>query len=341
MSAPSAGAPWDRDATFFLIEEGQANRGDMTVALEMVRLAAATGADGIEFQLAIADDFYVGDHPQHAAYSERELAEEDIRALAAATHEAGLAITAAPLSERLPEQLAAAGYDALTVNSSDVTNPRMLDAVAATGLPVLLGTAMAELDEIDWAVQRLRRASASVCVLHGQHVMHGGKAGVPVDAVSLSTIGFFRERYGVPAGFIDHTRLRELPALAAAHGAAVVTKHLAPEAGWTGPDAAICLTPAEMAEAVELVRLADAAHGVGDKRTAAGEDVDRKAMRRSVVAAADLAAGVVLAPEHLALKRPGGGLDAREVEALVGRTLRVALRRDQPLQVEDVNGTGT
>ena len=42
--------------TFFIAEEGQANQGNLDLALQMIRVAAWAHADAIEFQLAIADD---------------------------------------------------------------------------------------------------------------------------------------------------------------------------------------------------------------------------------------------------------------------------------------------
>ena len=329
--------PWSDERTFFLVEEGNAHRGDFDLAREMVRLAAGTGANAIEFQLAVADDFYVSTDPMHSVWRSFEFDPGQLTELATLAHESGIAIVAAPLSDGLPEVLAEIGYDALTVNSADLTNPRMLDAVAATGLPVLVATAMADLEEIDWAVERLTDAGGPLCLLHGQHIMHTSEGGVPVGDTSLRTIAFLRDRYGVPAGFIDHTSSVEVCALAAAGGAAVVTKHLAPRREWDGPEWQICLDPDEMAECVRRVRLADQASGSSEKRLAAGELADRSAGRKSVVAARDLPAGTVLAAADLVVKRPGTGLDPRRVDAFVGQTLGRNLERDEQLLEEDLD----
>ena len=49
----------DKDKLFFIVEEGNANDGDINKVFDMIDLAAKSGADAIEFQLAIASDFYV------------------------------------------------------------------------------------------------------------------------------------------------------------------------------------------------------------------------------------------------------------------------------------------
>lgn len=324
---------------FFMVEEGQANQGDSELALQMIDFAASTGADAIEFQFAEADELYVRSHPNHAVYQPREFSDEQLRGLRQRAAEKGLLIAAAALSERLVERVAAAGYPLLDVNSSDIGNPRMLDAAAGSGLPFFIGTAMATVEEIDWAVHRVAaRAAGRCCLLHGQHVMAAeGESGVPPDRVHLQTIRYLANRYDLPVGFIDHTSTVLMPALAVASGAAIVTKHLAPRAGWRGPDSQICLTPEEMADCVRHVRMADRARGSAEKVLIKGELQDRPHMRRSIVAAQDLAANTVLREEHVRFKRPGSGLEPRCVDDVIGRRLTAAVRRDELIR-RDVLG---
>jgi sialic acid synthase SpsE len=322
--------------TLFVVEEGQANSGDYETALKMIRLAGETGADAIEFQLAIADDFYVRAHPNHAVYRAREFSQTQLVGLRESAEQSGLIISASPLSDRLVSRLTDAGYPLFTVNSSDIDNGRMLDAVADSGVPFMIGTAMARIEEIDWAVERLlRRGAGSFALLHGQHIMTtGDDRGVPENETSLTTIGFLHDRYRLPVGFIDHTSNKVVPALAVSHGAAIITKHLAPQPGWRGADWQVCLPPAEMAECVELVRLANRVKGSWGKYLASGELADRTQMRRSIVASRDLPANTILRQEDLMLKRPGTGLDSVGLDSIVGRTLTVAVRADDQISLE-------
>lgn len=319
----------DGHPAFFIIEEGQANQGSLETAVGMIHLAARAHAPAIEFQFSIADDFYVRSHPGHALYRKREFSKDELTIISRTAANAGIVLSATPLADKLVETLADIGYGLFNVNSSDLVNPRMLDAVAMIGLPFMLSTAMATVEEIDWAVERvLRRGATDFILLHGQHVMANGRR-LSEKEVSLSTIGWLRDRYKVPVGFIDHTASVLIPALAAAHGAAVVTKHLAPREGWRGPDWQVCLTPEEMSVCIRLVRLANAAAGSAEKSFAAGEEADRSFMRRSIVAAADLPSGHVLRAGDLLLKRPGTGIEARQLESLIGRVLTRAVGEDE------------
>ena len=324
------------EPTFFVAEEGQANGGDLQIAKKMIRIAASVGADAIEFQLAIADDFYVRGHPNYEIYREREFSRSELKELFSYAERAGIIACAVPLSSHLVPILADFACSLFNVNSSDLDNPDMLDAVVETGCPFFISTAMATLEEVDWAVARVRqRGATNFALLHGQHVMTTAEGrGVPEDQTNLATMACMQARYGVPVGFIDHTSSPYVPAIAAARGAAVVSKHFTWDRSLRGPDWHICLEPEELAQAIRLVRIADQTRGSGAKSLIEGERADRTAMRRSIVAAADLLAGTELGYEHLAFKRPGTGLSPKYIDQVVGRRLQVALKVDDQLQLE-------
>lgn len=321
---------------FFVAEEGQANQGNLGLALEMIRVAAGAGADAIEFQLAIADDFYVRSHSGHAIYKAREFKSDQLRQLFATAEEAGIMAYAAPLSSRLVAVLADLGCPLFNVNSSDVNNPDMLDAVAKTGLPFFLSTAMATLEEIDWAVERLRRKNSDrFALLHGQHSMLSADGGgVPENETNLASLEFLRLRHGVPVGFIDHTSNPVMPVVAALRGAAIVSKHFALSRALKGPDSHICLEPRELAETIRQVRIAESTLGKPDKVLAPGEMGDRTQMRRSIVAARRLPSGTKLGLDDLRFKRPGTGLPPRQATEVLGRVLTVDLEEDEQLRLE-------
>ena len=218
-------------------EEGQANQGNIGVAMSMCRTAAAAGANGIEFQLFLADDMYVHGDPGHAIYRGRELSAEQIRELITVAHGEGLLFQVAGLSPRIIELCAEAGADVFCVNATDLTNPVIIDAVTATGKPFWLATLMATMEEIDWAVDyALSRGRSDMGLLHGQHVMSSDASrGVPSELLQLDCIDLFKRRYGLVTGLVDHTATTFVPAIAAAKGAALVMKHLAPVKNWDGP----------------------------------------------------------------------------------------------------------
>lgn len=325
-------------APLMFAEEGQANQGNIEVAKSMCKTAALAGADGIEFQLFLADDMYVRNDPGHAIYKGRELSSAKIRELIAVSHAEGLLCQIAGLSPSIIELCAEAGADVFCVNATDLTNPVIIDAVAATGKPFLLATLMGTMEEIDWAVNyAISRCRSDIGLLHGQHVMSSDTTrGVPPELLQLDCIELFKRRYGLVTGFVDHTATQFVPSLAAAKGAALVMKHLAPEKNWQGPDWVVCLDPESWKEAKAMFEYTVKANG-SSKEISQSEFKDRSLHRRGIHTNVALGVGHKITSGDLVALRPGkGGIDPRVIHDLVGRQVAHDLPAQHQLQPNDL-----
>jgi sialic acid synthase SpsE len=329
----------DKDTGILMLaEEGQANQGDPQLAVDMCKIAAIAGADGIEFQFFLADDMYVCKDPGHLIYSKRELSSENMKHLIEVAHENGLIFQVAGLSPRIIELCADWGTDSFCVNATDLTNPFIIDAVASTGKPFWLATLMATIEEIDWAVEYVRSKKCSnFGILHGQHVMSSDSTrGVPPELLQLDCIEMFKQRYGTVVGFVDHTATTFVPTLAAAKGASVVMKHLAPKKAWEGPDSVVCLNPEQWLDARNMVRYAALAGGMS-KELSQAEFKDRSIHRRSLYTARSLPAGHELSSDDIVALRPGlGGIDPRHLyKQVIGKRLSRMLPEQHQLHPDE------
>lgn len=325
-------------APLMIAEEGQANQGNVSIAKKMIRIASESGADGIEFQFFLADDMYTRVDPGYAIYKSHELSAEEIRDIIAYAKECGLLSQIAGLSPSIIELCADAGADVFCVNATDLNNPQIIDAVAGTGKPFWLATLMGTIQEIDWAVSyALGRCRSDIGLLHGQHVMASDSTrGVPPELLQLDCIEYFKRRYGLVTGFVDHTATKFVPALAVAKGAALITKHLAPEPDWRGPDWVVCLDPEEWKEAKQMLEFSASANGAS-KEVSQLEFKDRSIHRRSIYSRTALAAGHRLVATDLVALRPGkGGLDPKEINDLVGKRLLQDLPEQYQIQLSDL-----
>ena len=88
----------------------------------------------------------------------------------------------------------------------------------------------------------------------------------------------------------------------------------------------------ELKQMVTAIRNVEAALGDGIKVPAACELPNILVARKSIVAARTLQAGHRLADQDLSIKRPGTGLAPKLLSSLVGRTLRVAVAKDQLIE---------
>lgn len=320
-----------KDVIFFNIEEGMANLGSFPKAIEMIDAVASTGADSIEFQLVIASDFYVPNHPGFEFCSKVEFSDSQIIDLVAYAKSKGLEFIGTPLSHRLVETLVKAGSSGININASDLTNPQMIDAVVESGLPFFLSIPLATEKEIDWAINRVhQKSSPNFMIQHGQHTMFSGEKGIEITQTTLGFLSVLKAKYNVPVGFIDHTPFAWMPAAAVAAGADLISKHLALSRADQGPDWQICLEPKEMMDAVDWAKKMKDSINIKDKKLAVGEDLDREKMRRSIVAAKMLKAGSIITLQDIAFKRPGTGIEPlRYLEVIGKKILRDVLENGQ------------
>jgi N-acetylneuraminate synthase len=238
-----------------------------------------------------------------------------------------------PFSLEAVELLKGIGVVAWKAASGEVSNPAMLNAMAGTGLPVLLSTGMSGVDEIDAAVARLGGHGAGFAVMQCTSAYP-----CPPEKVGLNMIDFFRRRYGAPSGLSDHSGTI-YPGLAAATlGAEVLEVHVTLSREMFGPDAPVSLTTLELRQLVEGVRYIERmrAAPVNKDRLACELLPLRDMFTKSVVARIDLPAGTVLGPAHVAYKKPGTGIPAARANSLFGRRLRRAVAADQMLQDGDL-----
>ncbi|MDP2685131.1 MAG: N-acetylneuraminate synthase family protein [bacterium] len=323
--------------TYFVIEEGQANLGNFEVALKMVDVAATTGADAIEFQLAKAGDFYIKSHNGYKIYKDREFSDSQLMELSSYTREKGLNLIVSPLTSKMIGQMAINGCSAFNINASDLTNPETLDIIATCGLPFFLSLLFAKEGEIEWAVNRIMQHGApEFGLLLGQHTMASGEHGVDLKHTNLGYINTLKKKYNVPVGFIDHSANIWSPAIAVSAGADIITKHLAISRAIKGPDWHVCLEPNEMTEAIRIVKEVDQSLAAVNKTIAPGEDIDRSIMRRSIVAKRKIEKGQIIGKDDIAFKRPGTGISPADVENILGKKTLILIEEDQLISYTDI-----
>ncbi len=318
--------------TFIIAEAGVNHNGSLELALELVTAAKAAGADAVKFQTFSADRLVTrraakadyqksalpGDDSQFAMLKALELGEEDFRRISQYCQQAGIEFLSSPFDTQAADMLAGLGLRVFKIPSGEITNLPLLRHVGGMKKEVILSTGASWLGEVETAVRTLQDAGATRLTL--LHCVTEYPA--PPGQVNLRAMDTLRTTFGLPVGYSDHTSGVEIPIAAVARGASVIEKHFTLDTNMHGPDHSASLDPDDFARMVSAIRTVETALGDGLKRPAACETENRDIVRKSVVAARDLPAGTRLAPDDLALKRPGGGLSPAALEGILGRTTR-------------------
>lgn len=327
--------------TFVIAEAGVNHNGDLALARALVDAAADAGADAVKFQTFSADRLATREAPpaeyQRRATGGRQSQHEMLRALelSPADHEALLARAAArgiefmstPFDPESAAFLKRLGVRRLKISSGDVTNLPLLEVVGGLGLPVLLSTGMADMEEVEVAVASLRGAGLADLTLL-QCVSN-----YPADPAdtNLRVMDTYARAFGVPVGLSDHTPGIAVAIAAVARGAVCIEKHLTLDRRLPGPDHQASLEPHEFRALVAGIRDVERALGDGVKRPAPSELPIRAVARKSLVAARDLPGGAVIAREDVDILRPGTGLPPSALPRVVGRRTARPIAHHTPI----------
>jgi N-acetylneuraminate synthase/N,N'-diacetyllegionaminate synthase len=333
----------DGQGVLIVAEAGVNHDGVLDQALRLVDAAADAGADVVKFQMFRAAELVTatatvagyqqarGVRSQREMLARLELSDHDFARLAAHCRARSIEFLATPFNPPDVDRLLALHVRALKIASPDLVNPPLLRRAAETGLPLLLSTGASTADEIAAAVAQLRGwgAAGRLILLH---CVSGYPA--PLDAANLGAIATLRRTFGVPAGFSDHTRSTAIAGWAVAAGACVLEKHFTLDRDAAGPDHAASLDPKELGAYVRAARDAEAALGAGALGMSPLEADIRAVARQSVVSARHIPAGALLTAEMLTVKRPGGGIEPGQLEALFGRRAAADIPADTVLTWE-------
>jgi N,N'-diacetyllegionaminate synthase len=336
----------DGEPPFVIAEAGVNHNGSLDLALQLVDAAAEAGAEAVKFQTFAADAVVRDDAPQ-AAYQfarapagsqlemlrELELPADAWTALNTRASEQGLMFLSTPFDPGSVELLARLGVPAFKIGSGDLTNLVLLRAVASHARPILLSTGMAELAEVEAAVDDLRRHGDPPLAL----LQCTSAYPAPAAEANLRAMATLRERFAVPVGYSDHTLGVATSTAAAALGAAVIEKHLTLDRSLPGPDHAASLAPGTFRELVAAVREAWAALGDGRKAPQRHEQDASRLARRSLVVTRPVAAGQQLTAAELDAMRPAGGISPLRLDDVIGRRAARELPALHPLSPEDVD----
>ncbi len=335
-----------RHPTFIIAEAGVNHNGSIEIALQLVDVAADAGADAVKFQTFSAEKLTrrgaekaeyqknaTGAGDQYDMLKALEMTEEMHNRVLKRCHERGIEFMSTAFDEDSFDFLVSLGIKRVKVPSGEITNHPFLRHMARAGLPMVVSTGMANLEEVRDATEVVRSTApdADIVVLH----CTSNYPAAPKD-VNLLAMQTITEQLQVPVGYSDHTLGITISVAAVAMGARVIEKHFTLDKTLPGPDHGASLDPVELKAMVDAIRVVEAGLGDGVKAPTASELPVRTLVRRSATATRDLAAGEVLEGADIILLRPGNGIQPAEIDRVVGRKAGRAIAAGETLQWSDL-----
>lgn len=313
-----------------IAEAGVNHNGDYDRAVEMIYAAKKAGADYVKFQTAVPE-LVISRFAEKAEYQKEttgreesqlemcrkiHLRLEDYRPLAQLCREVGIGFMSTPFDLVSIDCLAELGMDYWKIPSGEITNLPYLRKIASKGGKVIMSTGMAEMAEIEAAMEILVRGGIrreDIALLHCNT-----QYPTPMRDVNLRAMQSFRRLNPGAVGYSDHTVGIEVPVAAVALGAQIIEKHFTLDKSLPGPDHRASLDPEELTAMVKAIRNIELALGSPNKGVSDSERPNIAVARKSIVAARDISAGETLSEENLTVKRPGNGLSPMLWDAVIG-----------------------
>ena len=324
-----------------IAEIGINHGGDLAVAKNMVRLAALSGCECVKHQTHIVEDEMTDEakqiFPPNADVSiwdvmaQCALSRDDEAVLKRYTEELGLIYISTPFSRAAADFLETLDVPAYKIGSGEADNLPLIRHIARKGKPVIMSTGMQSIETIRASVQILEDAGIEYALLECTNLYPS-----PPEIVSLQGVTDLKNAFpNAVVGFSDHSIGPEMALASVALGASVLERHYTDTRYRKGPDIINSMDPAELRFLIDRSREIHTALMNPKQRTGPEEDVYRFA-RASVVADVDLPAGHKISENDIWARRPGSGeIAGYEFDQVVGKTLSVAVTRNQQLKWSD------
>lgn len=331
-----------RERVLLVAEIGNNHEGDVALAEKLVREAAACGADAVKFQVFRTRHFVsTGDAVRFARLLSFELPFDTIADLGRLAKSLGLLFIATPLDLRSARFLVDQ-VDAFKVASADNDFYPLLGLVAASGKPVIVSSGLSDLEQMArskrvieeaWERASIPATARQLAILHCV-----SSYPAPAEELHLASIDLLGRELGCTVGYSDHTLNIDACVAAVAAGARIIEKHFTIDKHYSDfRDHQLSADPSELKELVAAVRRMAVLRGRSEKSMQPSEAEHAQALRRSIVAAADLPSGHRLCASDLTWIRPGTGLRPGEESLLLNRRLTHDVQFGEPILPADMD----
>jgi len=325
---------------YFIAELNTSHFGDVGKAKLMIDMVKECGGDCVKFQSWSEDTLYSNDYYKENPIAKRfvkklSLNEQQLKELSEYAGSIGIDFASTPYS--IPEVdflLNECKAPFIKVASMDINNYPYLRYLAKSQSAIILSTGMADMGEIDKAVQVLEAAGAkNVCILHCVSIY-------PVDPelVNLNNIKTLKDAFKKqPIGYSDHTLGIDVGVASVAMGACIIEKHVTLDKTIIGMDNQMAIEKNELSQMVTSIKNVYKSLGDTQRIVSNDEIAQRKKMRRSLIANTDLEPGDILSEVNLGAKRPGTGISVSEWDSFIGKKINKKINKDSLLSSNDLD----
>ncbi|MCG3674640.1 N-acetylneuraminate synthase family protein [Aliarcobacter butzleri] len=324
-----------------IAEIGGNHEGNFEVAKELTRQAISTGVDFIKFQLYTGDTLVspVESPTRNEHFKKFELSKEQHIELAKICQNAGIGYMASTWDLDMLDWIDE--YSPIyKIGSGDLTAWPIIKEFAKRGKPIILSTGLATMDEVLQTISYLQKINNVyknpnyLCILQCTSMYP-----IEYKDANLNVMKSLKDVTGLAVGYSDHTEGIKALEIATAMGAKVLEFHFTDSReGKVFRDHKVSLTPSEVVELQQKLKDISDLKGSYTKQPQKIEiEQDHvTSFRRALYLKRDLEVGEEIKEEDIACLRPNHGLDARNIDRLIGRKLANKQSANKQINIKDI-----
>jgi N,N'-diacetyllegionaminate synthase len=315
--------------TLIIAEIGVNHNGDLDIAKTLIQQAAMAGADVVKFQ-SFNTDLLVTENAPKAEYQQDlksndtnyemlkklELDKNDHIELIDECKKNNIEFLSTAFDIDNLDFLLKLDMNRIKISSGEITNLPFLKHISSIDMPVILSTGMADLNEVQDAVDILLSNKLSKNNLSILHCTSQYPA--PFHEINLHAIKTLKNSFSVDVGYSDHTLGIEASVAAVALGATIIEKHITLDVNSTGPDHKASIEPDSFKDMTSAIRNIEIGLGNGHKKPSEAEVEMKNIARKSLVAKKSISKNEILSEENVIIKRPGNGISPMLIEEVLG-----------------------
>ncbi len=318
----------NKNSPVFIIAELSANHnGSLETAIETIKAAKRAGANCIKLQTYTADTMTIDSDRDdfvikgtiwegqnlYQLYQEAYTPWEWHAELFKVAEEEGLICFSSPFDKTAVDFLEELNVPAYKIASFEITDIPLIEYVASKGKPVIISTGIAELEDIQLAIDVCKRMGNEEIAL----LKCTSSYPAPIEEANMLMVKDLAERFNVISGLSDHTMGSTVPIVATALGAKIIEKHFILDRTIGGPDASFSMNEQEFTEMVKAVREAEKA--IGEINYSLTEKQKKgKDFCRSLYVVKDIEEREIITEDNVRSIRPGFGLHPKYLNEILG-----------------------
>jgi len=326
---------------YVIAEMACSHDGSLGLAKKIIDGAGLAGADAIQLQIWSLGNVLAPSHAVYEIAKKIELTQGQWKELVDYTRQKypSMEILTCVYEHQSIPFIDSLGIDGYKLNSSDLSNPYVLDSVAATGKKINLSIGASTLEEIKEAIERLRKKSqAKITLMYGYQNFP-----TTISDIHLNYMMSLKELFKLPFGYQDHSDANTqsafwIPALSVGMGVSSIEKHITHDRSLKGIDHESALNPDEFKTFVTMVRELESAKGKAESKPFSADELKyRKFQKKSIVAARDLKAGTTLLEKDINFLRAAElGLAPNQAKKILGKTIKQDISIFHLIQEDDI-----